>query len=231
MKQQAAIFTGIAILGFICASSSITLATTIPITSGSIQDGFFISSGDFDMEGPNLSLFQSTPDGSDLSGAVSCAVGAVCNLSVSIGVFNRLCTLCSDETGGMVGNKTAELLSGSLTISGSAFYSGGDTLKMPVNITGTIVGYELINCGANGDPACSLGPVEFRLRISAHGIDTLFFVSGDPIGMLSTVNGFATVAPEPTSLLLTGSGLIAIWIRRRRAAMRFQLPLESGREP
>jgi len=215
-ERRIAIFTRISMLVLLlCIFTAVVSATSIPITSGSAQYGFAISLGDFEMEGPGLSLFQSTPQGP--STIANCEVGAVCDFSIGIGSDAEFCMYCSGMSAGTLGNKTAEFLSPSLTIWGSAFYSGGNTLTIPVNISGAIIGYELIDC--QGNVGCSLGPVAFDLHISGHGIATLSIGSGccdqNVLGMFANFNGVATVVPEPTSVLLTGSGLIAIWIKRR----------------
>ena len=109
-ERRIAIFTRISMLVLLlCIFTAVVSATSIPITSGSAQYGFAISLGDFEMEGPGLSLFQSTPQGP--STIANCEVGAVCDFSIGIGSDAEFCMYCSGMSAGTLGNKTAEFLS------------------------------------------------------------------------------------------------------------------------
>jgi len=209
----------IILCGLICFFSTAVSATSIPIT-GSFQQGFDEFLGDGSINGPGLTLFQGTPDG--LGSIGTCVPGAVCNFSTVIGSAAPFCMFCTGFSSGTLGNKTADFLDPNLTISGSAFFPGGDTLTMPITITGTIVGYAL-NCPGSLGTGCTLGPVEFNLNIVGTGTATLTFgVLGESniYGMDATFSGTATVVPEPISLVLTGTGFLGIWTRKRALVSR-----------
>jgi len=92
---------------------------------------------------------------------------------------------------------------------------------MPFIVSGTITGYELVNC-VNGTSGCTLGPKEFTVSIVGSGTEklTLYSNSGPQVpvyGTYATFSGLATVetVPEPTSLVLTASGLVWVWMKWR----------------
>jgi len=208
---------GIALAGFVCFISVLASAnsvSSIPIT-GSAAKGFAQTEGDFTIQGPGLSLFQGLPEGSSTIG--SCAVGTLCDFSFAIGSSATFCTYCLAYSSGLLGNKVAEFLDASLLFTGSAFYSGGDSMAVPMTLAGTIIGYELVNC--SGDVACSLGPRQFTLNIVGHGTGQFtlqeFGTSSNIYGGVANFSGTAVVIPEPISVILTGTGLVGVWIRRK----------------
>jgi hypothetical protein len=207
--------------GFLfCFLSSLASASSIniPIT-GTASQGFSLTYGDFNIKGPGLSLYQALPDGPPDIG--SCNVGSVCNFSFTINRSGTyFCLYCLTYDVGSLGNKVAELLIPSLKFTGSAFYSGSASENVPMILSGTIIGYELTNCTSSG--YCStLGPKEFTLHISgtATGQFTMYPVGGGLAsiqGVFSNFTGTATtVVPEPISLVLTGTGLVGVLIRRK----------------
>jgi hypothetical protein len=130
-------------------------------------------------------------------------------------------------SGGTVGSSVAQWLSPNLVFKGSAFYSGGDTLTMSFTVSGTIYGYQLVDC-TNGSFGCSLVPQVFALKISGSGTETLSIteLSGTPseiVGLSGTFSGTATpisATPEPASMLLVGTGLAGLWAKRKRFLSR-----------
>lgn len=204
---------------FLCSvavAASANSVNTIAIT-GSVTDGFAITAGDFTIDGTGLHLVQSLPDGP--STITSCTVGAVCSFTWGPTDSASFCHYCTAYSGGTVGSSVAQYLSPNLTFKGSAFYSGGDTLNMNFTVTGTITGYGLINCTDGAD--CSLGPQEFTVYISGHGTEQLqgYNDGQNPFpfaGLSGTFTGTATTAPEPASMVLLGTGLAGVVIKRKR---------------
>jgi PEP-CTERM motif-containing protein len=207
------------VLWLVAAACYADSVTTIPIT-GTTYDGFATTQGDYRIQGPGLSLWEGTLGGPSFIG--ECTIGTVCNFSWSpVGPY-AYCTLCSRFTGGSFGSTQVQWLEPALLFKGSAFYSGGDTLTMNFTVIGTIYGFQLVNCDAYG--YCSLGPQVFALKISGSGTETLTIneLSGTPseiIGLSGTFSGTATpitTTPEPGSMILMGTGLAGVWIKRRR---------------
>lgn len=205
--------------GFLCFTGAIASANSIrniPIT-GTVKYGYSMFSGDFLIQGPGLSLFQATLDGSSTIGV--CTVGTTCSLSFDVANVGSFCLYCNFLSSGSLGNKVAEYLDVSnFTFSGSAYYPGGDSLAMRMTFSGIITGYELINC--NGGGYCSLGPQEFSVHVSGHGIGQLTLFENQVRGVTVNISGTAIATPEPMSLVLTGTGIVAMCIRRKIARAR-----------
>lgn len=208
------------LLCFVGILASADSVNTISI-NGTARYGYAETTGDFTIKGPGLGLSQAAPDGPNIIGY--CTVGAVCNLTFSPLSTSAFCSFCIGLSGGSLGSQNAQYIDPHLTFTGSAFYSGGNTLLMPFTVTGTITGYELVNC--TGNIGCSLGPEEFTVQIFAQGTEEVAMNplngSGVPamIGTDAVFSGTATVVPEPTSLVLTGTGLLSVWtkMKMRRA--------------
>lgn len=214
------VIKGLLFVSLLCVTvaASAHEVKTISIT-GTASYGFSMTEGDYRIQGSALNLFQADPDGPSLIGF--CSVGSLCSFTWSPADASSFCSYCTGYSGGSFGSSIAQYLSPDLVFKGSAFYSGGDTLTMNVTVSGTIYGYQLVGC--NGNIGCSLGPLEFALKISGTGTETLTMteLSGSPseiVGLQATFSGTATpvtTTPEPASLVLTASGLVGLWIRRR----------------
>jgi hypothetical protein len=214
--KRTKVWTGIGVC--LIASLASANSATIPI-SGTASKGFAITLGGFNITGPGLSLFQGLPDGPSAIGL--CTTGSVCNFSFTIDTSgSAFCQYCLFYDSGSLGSQKAQLLVPNLTFTGSALYAGGTSISVPMSVAGTIVGYQLINCTGGID--CSLGPVEFELRISGQGTGQ-FTMSPETgslsriIGVESSFTGTATVVPEPVSAVLAGTGLVGILIRKKTA--------------
>jgi hypothetical protein len=208
------------VLCLLAAASYADSVTTIPIT-GTTYDGFASTEGDYRIQGPGLSLWETTLGGPNYIG--DCTIGTVCNFSWSPVGPAGFCDFCSTLSGGSLGSTQVQWLEPSLLFKGSAFYSGGDTLTMNFSVSGTIYGFQLVGCQSDGG-ACSLGPQVFALKISGTGTQTLSIneFSGTPslvVGLEGTFSGTATpitTTPEPGSMILMGTGLAGVWIKTRR---------------
>jgi len=218
---------GIAFVSFICFISVLASAhsvSDIPI-NGSASQGFGQTTGDYNIQGPGLSLIQGIPAGPISIGF--CTAGTTCNFSFAIPNSSVFCGLCLGQSFGSLGNKSATFLDSSLLLTGSALVpssEGGSAqiVQLPMTVSGIITGYQLVNCFPPDVGLCDLGPKQFAVRIVGHGTGT-FIVQNFGGGVLNifggsaTFTGTATVIPEPISLALTGTGLVGIWIRRKIA--------------
>jgi len=187
--------------GFLLLVSSVVLADRIngiPFT-GSATQGFAQTEGDFKINGPGLSLMQALPDGPSAIG--SCTAGSVCNFSFKIDTSGAaFCAYCLFYDSGSLGNEVAELLLPTLQFTGSAVYSGGTSMRVPMTVSGTIIGYQLTNCQPDRT-SCSLGPKEFTLRFVGEGYGqfTMQPIGGPLASIVGVVSDFhgtaATVVP------------------------------------
>lgn len=205
-------------LCFLPAAAIAQSVNTIAI-GGNTTDGFVSTLGDFGFSGPGLNLQQVLPQGNNSIG--SCTVGTLCSLSWSPVNAASFCSYCTGYSNGNLGSKVAEYLSSNLVFTGSAFYSGGDSLTIKATVSGTIYGYQLVGCTNGSD--CSLGPEVFALKITGTDTETLTIndignKTSDIYGENGIFSGTATpiaTTPEPGSLFLMTTGLVSVWMKRR----------------
>lgn len=217
LKIKALVLGGVlCLLAAGCYADSVT---TIPIT-GSTYDGFSTTEGDYKIQGPGLSLWQADLGGPSFIG--SCTIGTVCNFSWSPANPGSFCSFCTTFSGGSFGSAQVQWLDPALVFTGSAFYSGGNTLTMSFTVSGTIYGFQLVGCNSGGSD-CSQGPQVFALKISGTGTETLTMnefsdTLSQIAGLSGTFSGTATpisATPEPGSMILMATGLAGVWMKRR----------------
>jgi hypothetical protein len=214
-----AICSTLLLTAVICALCSFVSANSIAIT-GTAYEGYAEFNGDFNIQGLGLSLIQATPDGPSFIGI--CSMGKLCNFSFTIGSTSNFCSYCLGLSQGSLGNIMAQYLNTDLVFSGSAVWNGQLNMNLPLTISGLIIGYELVNCSGGG-VGCSLGPEQFALRINAQGVGDFTMSSTGLIqGVTVNLTGTAstTTVPEPMSALLTGSGLVGVWLTKRARSCR-----------
>jgi hypothetical protein len=140
--------------------------------SGTATFGYGLTFGDFDIYGSGIYLSQTAPwDNASLTWE-GCAVGADCTLTFSPSDTAGFCQYCLSNpywyAWGNAGGKTANYIQPALEFTGTAFYPGGDTLTMRVDLAGQVTGYELINCNDEGKE-CQLGAAVFTVELEGKG--------------------------------------------------------------
>ena len=204
------------LLGIVFLLSGSALADSISAT-GTAEKGYATVLNALDISGPGLTLHESSTDGPSVIGV--CNVG-VCNTSFTIG--DAVCGFAAPcntgiSSGSVANFGTAQWLETSLVFTGSFSYDGGTGFYQgPANFSGTILGYDLVNCSPLGY-ACQLGQEVFSLVLSGQGTASYQMNGGGGIsGVTYNYTATLTPTPEPSSLLLVGCGLAAIWMVKRK---------------
>jgi hypothetical protein len=189
-------------------------ASSFPITGTSQLDGSDIT--DIVNGGP-LSLLTQAPSGPNLVGGPF-SPGLV-NFSLDVPMFSAI-------NGGYAyvtfGNQSTDMVMGGLIFSGTFTVpvqpnGTGSTVTFPVTMIGNGIAYQ--------DLSGTKGPQIFDLAFSGSGTVTVqgAFVNGQYYvdSGAASFNGTATVVPEPSSVLLLGTGLAGIVGMRRKLRASF----------
>jgi hypothetical protein len=159
--------------------------------AGNAVFGYSMTMGDFSISGVG---YQVLPQGPSTIG--ECTVGTECTLYLSPYPASGFCMYCQAFSGGVY-------LDQNLLFTLTAFYGGGDTLTMHVNVAGTVTEYALLNCQGEFGVSCDLGPAQSTVRISGHGTAnvSMMYTPGDITTLASgatiTFSGVAHVEDTP----------------------------------
>jgi len=207
---------GLVILCFVAASALPATANSVSVTGTAHVGGFSVG---FDITSAGFTAFESSNGGGQ--GYIDTGtVGVPMKLLWSVDAFPGLATATvGGQFTDLVGNGL--VFTSTFTIPASALISG--TFTAPVDVTGNLTAYQDLSLGKG---YLTPGPFIGGLKFTGTGTATFDILdlghgSYEIVSASSTFSGTGSaVTPEPTSLLLMGTGLAALGlVVRRKSAL------------
>lgn len=217
---------GLVILCFVAAGALPATANSVSVTGTGHGGGFSVG---FDITSAGFTAFESL-NGGDRGYISIGTVGVPMKIIWSVDAFPGP----ELQTTATVGGQFTDLVGGGLvftstfTIPASALLSG--TFTVPVDVTGYFTAFQDLSLG---EGFLTPGPFLGGLTFTGTGTATFDILdlgqgSYEIVSASSTFNGTGrAVTPEPTSLLLMGTGLAALGLVARRKPGLSQTPKDS----
>lgn len=212
---------GLVVLCLLLSVSLPASANSVSVTGfgyqGNTTDGLGVNTGLF-------SAFSAAPDGPGILGFGM--VGVPMTLSFSPFAFPG-----PGYTEVSIGKQFTDILmggidftTGTFTVPASALVTG--IFTVPVSVLGQVMAFRDLGGGVKGPLMASLsfagtGTVTLGLADDGNGA----FIIGAAVGNFTNISGNLTVLPEPSSLLLVGTGLLALRTVARRNGGRLRRAL------